>query len=282
VMAVIYSSLNMLYFTYGTLSWLGLPTATCCSGAERPPLAIPQTGFPRQGSLAKTCSKVELGDPKFKKFFNSQSGEDRILLQWFNGLCAGTYLEMGALDGVTYSNSYFFNHVLNWTGLLVEMGPDNFVKLEENRPNELAVVHAAVCDVEKEVHYIESGAVSGIVEFAGKAFQDTWWKDRNLSMHNITCSPLRNIVEKHVGEPFYFDFFSLDIEGAELTALQSLDFSRIGFGIILVECDEQNPLKNMALRFFLKSKGYEYFDTINRSWWFFNVHWASIYKDLLY
>merc|ERR1712032_1523451 len=112
-------------------------------------VAIPQRGFQHQRSAAMKCSKIQVGSPKFKVFFKSQHEEDRVLLQWFNGLCSGTYLEMGALDGVTYSNSYFFNRVLNWTGLLVELGPHHFVRLKENRPHELAVVHAGVCDVER-------------------------------------------------------------------------------------------------------------------------------------
>ena len=32
----------------------------------------------------------------------------------------GTYLEMGAADGVSISNTYFFEKYLNWSGLLIE------------------------------------------------------------------------------------------------------------------------------------------------------------------
>jgi len=65
---------------------------------------------------------------------NSQCGEDKLLLQWFDGLCNGTYLEMGALDGLQYSNSYVFNQKFDWRGVLIELDPSNFRKLQKNRP----------------------------------------------------------------------------------------------------------------------------------------------------
>ncbi len=87
-----------------------------------------------------TKSKAELKD--FKK---SQFGEDEKLLGYFNGLCGGSYIEMGALDGLQFSNSHVFNKALDWKGLLVELSPSNYEKLVNNRRNEIAVVHAAVC-----------------------------------------------------------------------------------------------------------------------------------------
>ena len=44
--------------------------------------------------------------------YKSQFEEDKMLMRWFGKLCNGTYLEMGALDGIQYSNSYVFHHGL--------------------------------------------------------------------------------------------------------------------------------------------------------------------------
>ena len=60
-------------------------------------------------TTAQTCPPANLADPAIKENLQSQSGEDVVLLQWFNGLCNGTYFEMGALDGVRFSNTFFFN-----------------------------------------------------------------------------------------------------------------------------------------------------------------------------
>ena len=56
-----------------------------------------------------------------------------------------------------------------------------------------------------------------------------------------------------VQEPVHFDFFSLDVEGAEYGVLQSLDFAKYSFGIIVVEADGHNKMKNMAVRTLLET-----------------------------
>ena len=158
----------------------------------------------------------------------------------------------------------------------------------ENRKNEIAVVHAAVCANHDTVHYVAGGdeinsACGGIWEFAPPSFRDLWWKDVTLaSLPAIECSPLKDIISKHVAEEAYFDFFSLDIEGAELMALQSLDFSKVSFGIILVEADEHSQLKNLALCTFMENRGYLFLEEYERSSWFYNRNFGEIYGDVLH
>jgi hypothetical protein len=155
------------------------------------------------------------------KMMTSQFKEDHYLLKIFSGICNGTYVEMGALDGVRYSNTHVFHKELGWKGVLVEISPRNFAKLEKNRPNELALVHAGVCAKEGMVHFMEmaNGAVSGVWEFAMPSFRDQWWKGKTIADATpIRCVPLRTILADQ-GPAFFADFFSLDVEGAELQAL---------------------------------------------------------------
>ena len=55
-----------------------------------------------------------------------------------------------------------------------------------------------------------------------------------------------------------FDFFSLDVEGAEMSVLESIDFDRTAFGVVLIEADEHNEMKNLAMRQFLELRGYTF------------------------
>jgi len=53
--------------------------------------------------------------------------EDEIIIKsFFKGICGGIYVELGALDGIRYSNSYLFGKGLNWHGILIEL----YVKFE--------------------------------------------------------------------------------------------------------------------------------------------------------
>lgn len=226
--------------------------------------------------------------------FKSQSGEDAELMKWFGGLCHGSYIEMGGLDGVLFSNSHVFNKALGWRGVLVEIIPSNFNKMVANRPNEIANVHAGVCNSPRTLHYFDNpptaelgkkhaGAVSGIYEFASPSFRGRWWHNSTLEdTHEIECDTLDNLLRKHVPKRTFFDFFSLDVEGAELSVLESTDFDRVGFGVIFVEADQHNDLKNLAVRATLEEAGYFYLRNVSRSEWYLNRQFHFIYKDLIY
>ena len=74
---------------------------------------------------------------------------------------------MGGLDGKMYSNSFVFNKVLSWRGVLIEIISSNYRKLVENRPHEIAQIHAGVCSTPQKLHYYNNpeeheGAVGGI------------------------------------------------------------------------------------------------------------------------
>ena len=53
---------------------------------------------------AKRCSPKSRAE--VKNDLKSQQREDMELLQIFPGFCNGTYIEMGALNGIRFSNTY--------------------------------------------------------------------------------------------------------------------------------------------------------------------------------
>ncbi|CAB9520085.1 expressed unknown protein [Seminavis robusta] len=225
-----------------------------------------------------------------RTIFKSQGKEDLELFKWFGKLCNGTYMEMGALDGIEFSNTHAFHHGLDWKGLLLEASPRNYEKLVKNRPNELALVHAGVCAQASDLHWVEGiwTATGGFLEFATEFHKEKLFSKKQLEQAQVVrCRPLRDTIKEKLGENVYFDFYSLDIEGAEYAALESLDFDTVSFGMILVEANGQNPIKDMAVKTLLESKGYRYMPTNQEntkfgSLWFVNKDWHNIYKDLMY
>lgn len=242
----------------------------------------------RHQTNAYNCNVRDLNEIP-PKHFKSQSDEDKTLLEWFNGLCNGTYVEMGAVDGLRYSNSYVFHKELAWKGVLVEMTPKDYAKLKVNRPEDLTV-HAAVCDKRQTVHYVTGpnvgrvgSVIDGIWEFMAPSFREKWWRGITLDSNQVTeieCIPMRDILDQSPHR--YFDFYSLDVEGAEFQVLQSIDFEKVGFGVILVEAVEFSARKNLAVRMFLESKGYPFLMESGRSYWFVNKDFAEIYQHRLH
>jgi len=163
-------------------------------------------------SACHSCAVKEIS--QLQDSLQSQSKEDVVLLQWFNGLCNGTYLEMGAYDGISMSNSYLFHKEFGWKGVLIELSPVRYSELVVNRPNEIATINAGVCDERRTLHYVNLSkytATTGIWEFAHPSFREKWWPGLTMSspeVQEVECIPLSDILTDHLNmsseSTFYF------------------------------------------------------------------------------
>ena len=87
----------------------------------------------------------------------SSHNEDRFAIRYFGG--AGnwtggrrTFLEIGAFDGVTESNTIIMERCLGWRGVLVEPNPRAFDALKASGRTHSTLVHASpMCENESEV-----------------------------------------------------------------------------------------------------------------------------------
>lgn len=249
--------------------------------------SIPRLGFAAQSlvSSAKKCdAPIDIPVENFMSMF----GEDKKLMEWFGGICGGKYLELGGFDGMQFSNSYVFNKALGWKGVLVELRDDVFPQMVTNRPDEIAVINAGVCDKPQTMHavYVENLAAGGIYEYAGQSLKNQWWQGIDLEndhrVHTIECNTLDNLLLLHAPEVTHFDFLSVDVIGSELAALRSIDFDRTQFGIILVAIDYHSAMEDMAIRQLLFTKGYSFISAIDHNYWFANVNFNDMYQHLIY
>jgi len=65
--------------------------------------------------------------------FKSQFGQDEYLYNnYFKNVNNGIYIDIGAYDGITGSNTYIFDH-LGWTGFCIEPNKNVYKKLQTNR-----------------------------------------------------------------------------------------------------------------------------------------------------
>lgn len=199
--------------------------------------------------------------------FYSQAGEDKYLFDSLFSNWKGplTYLEVGALDGVRYSNTKFFHDTLGWKGVLIEPHPVLFKALEANRPNDqLFNDLVSSTTTELEYQYFEQpnlAAVSGITEtltdqnLARFFRSDEDWLRKaaaaGLKTRMMTPVTLDSIIsESSISE---FGFMSIDVEGHELSLLQSFSFQQ-RVGAFLVESGPDNS----AIGDLLAANGYSF------------------------
>ena len=105
----------------------------------------------REPRASDSCSQHEEELYAYRTFFWEQTG--------------GSFLELGAVDGETYSNTVgILERRLRWKGVLVEASPASFNLIAHKRPNQIAV-HAAICG---EVRVPPPKASSPLAASAGR------------------------------------------------------------------------------------------------------------------
>eukprot|EP01001_Neometanema_parovale_P007863 NODE_4150_length_1108_cov_194.624365_g3751_i1.p1 GENE.NODE_4150_length_1108_cov_194.624365_g3751_i1~~NODE_4150_length_1108_cov_194.624365_g3751_i1.p1 ORF type:complete len:322 (+),score=42.76 NODE_4150_length_1108_cov_194.624365_g3751_i1:77-1042(+) len=217
-----------------------------------------------------------------RNIFYSQYCEDCVAFHAFfkepSDSRGGFFVEAGALDGLRWSNTLFFEITLGWKGLLIEGNPRLFPTLRSNRPNAVCV-NAPLCQDFRKVHYSFGGSddTAGIVEFMSPEFKGFWHR-RGTEEVAMTCRSLDAVLKQNAVT--HIDFLSLDVEGSELEVLQTVDFQRVTVDIMVIEADPTSPVKNKAVQRFLLDKGYELLFHLKPNDWFIPINTSTARKRL--
>jgi FkbM family methyltransferase len=198
--------------------------------------------------------------------YYSQCQEDEFLNEKiFKNKKNGIYIELGALDGVEYSNTKYFEDSHNWTGILIEPHPKRFVSLKKNRPNNFVFNNLVSCHTTPlEFRYFvnSAAAVSGVENTLSKHHfecffenNDPWFK--SLEQQKVFIKPISLTEIVNQTDIKHIDLLSLDVEGHEYEVLQSWDFS-IPIDIVLIETLGVQPEKDELCRKILINNGYKF------------------------
>lgn len=143
----------------------------------------------------------------------SQYGEHQLILDHF-GSRTGRFLDVGAFDGVTFSNTYPLYRA-GWKGVMVEPAPTAFSRLEMTYPENTGVelVNAAICR--------ESGL--RLFHSCQGDFPSTFRGDRkeHFSRHpyrpiTVNATTWEALLDMFPGP---YDFLNIDVEGLNLEVL---------------------------------------------------------------
>lgn len=208
--------------------------------------------------------------------FFSQNMEDYFLYRNFlnKKINDGVYIELGAMDGITFSNTLFFEKFLGYKGLLIEPAYNQFSQLKINRKNNF-VENYAISNSKGVKKFIGNNACGGLLETMAEKHKNKWHK--NAYKYNVNVIPIKELIKKH--NIRYIDFFSIDVEGGELEILETMDWN-IPVYIICIELDEQNNIKDEKCREILKENNFDFFIRLNNNDFYINKNYFR--KDLLY
>jgi FkbM family methyltransferase len=177
--------------------------------------------------------------------YYSQHGEDFLINKIFKNKSEGYFVEVGCLDGIEYSNTYYFEKK-GWKGLCIEAHQDFISALKRNRPQS-KIVHCAIGekDIENVTFYANK---AGSLSTLDKGEEERWRKSYSNDFHGfdeqrVSMRTLSSVFDEL--KLTSIDFVSLDIEGYEVKALAGLDFSKYKPIVFIIEYKDENHKREL-------------------------------------
>ena len=170
----------------------------------------------------------------------------------------GYYVELGANDGITQSNSFYFEKKKNWKGVLIEPSPNNYLKCRQNRDTSNKFFCNACVSFdfkEKYVEMIYANLTTVSHNLEKDIDSESSFLKRSLKYldkyedHFTFGAKAKTLTDLLIeaGSPNIIDFLSLDVEGSEMEVLKGLDFKKFQFHFLLIESRSIDILKDFLL-----------------------------------
>ena len=181
---------------------------------------------------------------------------DRLIAERVTQQC-GFFVEVGAHDGLSQTNSLYFEQI-GWSGLLIEPIPDLYRRCLVNRPacNIVNFCCTSLNDPRSEITMTYAGLMSVVQGHKDKAEEDAWVKRgeelQTLRRYTavVPAAPLANIL---TGEGVkQVDLLIVDVEGYEIPLLNGLDYAVLRPRWIVCEDAHNDDVSE-----FLLTRGYQ-------------------------
>lgn len=154
----------------------------------------------------------------------------------------GTFIEAGGNDGLTQSNTYWFERFRTWRGFLIEAVPEMAELCRKNRPRATVISSALVSDSSiPSVRIKQARLMAYVVGSFASPQDEKKHLEGAMRVQDLTevgeidvpARTLSDIMNEY--QIRKLDFFSLDVEGYEQQVIRGLDLARHRPKYILVE-----------------------------------------------
>lgn len=198
---------------------------------------------------------------------------------FFKDQRSGVFIDIGAYNGVTFSNSYFFEKELGWTGICIEPVPEIFDQLVKNRS--CLCVQGCITDhggMEKFYKVTSSHPNMNMLSGLVSKYHPTHlallqlgvgFGYGSLEVIDVQCYLLNDLLQQNNIQ--HVNLLSIDTEGGEFEILASIDFTKYEIDVILVE-DNYNDGRITP---FLNEKGFDFVQRIEQDLLF--VSWKFLH-----
>ncbi len=187
-----------------------------------------------------------------KKKSYSMDGEDIEISNYFNNKKNGFYVDVGAYHPIERNNTMLL-YLNGWEGINIDISDFSIKLFNHLRPKDNNL-NLAISKKEGSVEMFYQKKLSQLSTIkkghAQKNFQGS------IKTKEISSKTLTSVLNNSKFKEKKIDFLDIDVEGADIDVLESLDFNLYSPELICVEVIEKNNEESQIFNF-LKNKGYQ-------------------------
>ena len=182
---------------------------------------------------------------------------EKKLIKYLDFNC-GYFIEIGANNGITQSNTYYFEKVKKWRGVLIEPSQNNYLLCKKNRSKANKYYCNACVSFNFKEEFVKiaySDLVSTPINLESDESNPFSRAKQGLTSFMEDEIPIYGAIPKTMNEILIdssstrdIDFFSLDVEGAEIEVLKGIDYNKYKFRYILVESSTPNKIEDFLAK----------------------------------
>jgi FkbM family methyltransferase len=178
--------------------------------------------YSRYQSMQQQLDEIQLKKKRWLpgRFF-SQFSEDEWIVKNIKVPKKGYFVDVGAADGITFSNSYYFE-LAGWNGVCLEPDPRNFEFAKKRR---------------KKIYQYAAGSKNGKAEFFISDLHPdlSGLKSQDLSKesYQVKVVTLDSILAKEKVKKI--DLLTIDTEGTELDVWKGLNVKKYKPEVVIIE-----------------------------------------------
>ena len=186
--------------------------------------------------------------------FYGQFGEDKYLSQFFHDDYIGVCVDVGAYDGVNFSNTYYFENK-SWKCLCIEPVPVLFEKCNSIRKHTVNYC-ASNSNKEEAIFHVVTlngdnlSAISSL-ELDKRLIESHKSMITNITDIKVSCKSLTTIFAE-TDFPKIIDFISINSQNTELAVLKGIDFNQYKINFLVIK----NTFSEIMIESYLQARNF--------------------------